>query len=157
MSRKIQKELRINNEGGQVFDALTTPSLVKQWRGASQAIIIPDEDGVYALTWGNDLDKPEYVSTAKISEFKPHVKLVLQDYTYLAHNEQLHFKTRFQVKFEITCHTHFCILNLTHLGFPDNHDADDFYKRMEKSWEENLLKLKQLLEKKQTHKKELNY
>lgn len=31
MSRKIKKEIRINENGGKVFNALITPNLIKEW------------------------------------------------------------------------------------------------------------------------------
>ncbi|MGW1455803.1 SRPBCC family protein [Salegentibacter agarivorans] len=146
MSRKIKKEIRINENGGKVFNALITPNLIKEWWGASQAIVVPDEDGVFALSWGENPDKADYIAAAKISEFKPHVKLTLSDYTYLADNEYLPFKAKFKVKFRIHCETKYCVLKLEHSGFPNKSEADQFYSDCESGWEENLESLKNLVE-----------
>jgi len=147
MSRKIKKEIRINENGSKAFNALITPSLIKEWWGASQVIIVPDENGVFALSWGENIDKPEYVSAAKISEFKPHVKLTLSDYTYLADNEYLPFKAKFKVKFNIECQEKYCILRLEHSGFPNSSEANQFYADSEQGWEDSLASLKKLVEK----------
>jgi uncharacterized protein YndB with AHSA1/START domain len=147
MSRKINKEIRVNENGSKVFNALVTPSLIKEWWGASQAIVVPDENGVFALSWGENPDKPEYIAAATISEFKPHVKLTLSDYTYLANNEYLPFKTKFKLKFRIQCETNYCVLKLEHSGFPNKSEASKFYSECDQGWDESLASLKNLVEK----------
>lgn len=147
MSRKIIKEIRINENGSKVFNALITPHLIKEWWGASQAIVVPDEEGVFALSWGESADKPDYIAAATISEFKPHVKLTLNDYTYLANNEYLPFKAKFKVKFKIECETNYCVLKLEHSGFPIKSEASKFYSECERDWDESLKSLKDLVEK----------
>ncbi|MBZ9632240.1 SRPBCC domain-containing protein [Salegentibacter sp. LM13S] len=147
MSRKIKKEIRINENGSKVFNALVTPNLIKEWWGASQAIVVPDEDGVFALSWGDNPDKADYIAAATISEFKPHVKLTLSDYTYLSENEYLPFKAKFKVKFRIECETNYCVLKLEHSGFPNKSQADKFYSDCDTGWDESLESLKNLVEK----------
>ncbi|WP_037321492.1 SRPBCC domain-containing protein [Salegentibacter sp. Hel_I_6] len=146
MSQKINKEIRINENGSKVFNALITPSLIKEWWGASQAIVVPDENGVFALSWGENLDKPIYIASATISEFKPHVKLTLSNYTYLADNEYLPFKANFKLKFRIQCETKYCILKLEHSGFPNKSRASQFYSDCDQGWDEALKSLKHLVE-----------
>ncbi|MBZ9729247.1 SRPBCC domain-containing protein [Salegentibacter sp. JZCK2] len=146
MSRKINKEIRIDSNGSKVFNALITPGLLKEWWGASQAIVVPDENGVFALSWGENIDKPDYTIDAQISEFKPHIKLTLSDYHYLVENEYLPFKAKFKVKFRIECETNYCILRLEHSGFPGESNADSFYAECEKGWNESLKSLKNLME-----------
>lgn len=146
MSRKINKEIRINRNGSEVFSALVTPSLIKEWWGASQAIVVPDEDGVFALSWGKNPDKPDYVAAATISEFKPHVKLSLSNYTYLADNEYLPFKAKFKLRFRIQCEEKYCVLKLEHSGFPNKSQANKFYSDCDQDWDEALESLKTLVE-----------
>ena len=147
MSRKIKREIRVDNTGGKVFKALVTPSTVKKWWGASQVIIVPDEGGTYALSWGDDIDKPEYVATAKIDSFKPNVELHLTDYTYLKGEEYLPFKAHFRVEFKVECYNNYCILVVTHSGFPKDKKADSFYNECIVGWDETLENLKELIEK----------
>ncbi len=144
--RKIKKEIRVDNKGGKVFEALITPSLIKKWWGASQAIVVPDEGGIYALTWGENIDKPEYIATAKIQEFKPNVRLILDNYTYLKHNDYLPFKANFKVKFVIECFNNYCVLSVEHTGFPQEKTADNFYNDCEKGWDETLEAVKKISE-----------
>ncbi len=144
--RKIIKEIRVDNKGGKVFNALITPSLIKKWWRASQAIVVPDEGGTYALTWGENIDKPEYISTAKITEFKPNIKLALSEYTYLKHHEYLPFKANFKVKFTIECFNNYCVLSVAHTGFPNEKVVDDFYADCEQSWVERLEAIKKISE-----------
>ncbi len=146
MSRKINKEIRVNENGSKVFNALVTPHLIKEWWGASQAIVVPDEDGVFALSWGENADKPDYIAAATISEFKPHVKLTLSDYTYLRDNKYLPFKSKFKVKFRIECETKYCVLRLEHSGFPNKAEASKFYSDCDLGWDEALSSLKKLVE-----------
>ncbi|MGY5846709.1 SRPBCC family protein [Salegentibacter sp. HM20] len=145
MSLNIKKEIRINNGGGKVFKALITPTSIQKWWGASQVIVVADENGTFAATWGEDIDKPEYTSTAKISHFEPHTRLKLKDFTYLRLNEYLPFKAKFEIDFKIECYNSYCVLVVTHSGFPRGPEADEYYTSAGKGWDRALQAIKDLV------------
>ena len=145
MSRKIKKEIKIDNTGGKVFKVLITPTHIQKWWGASQVIVVADENGTFAATWGENIDTPEYTSTARISHFEPYTRLKLKDFTYLKLNEYLPFKAKFEIDFKIECYNSCCVLVVTHSGFPGGPEADDYYSSAEKGWDRALAAIKALV------------
>lgn len=144
MSRKIEKEIRINNQGGKVFKALTDPGLIKKWWGASQAIVVPDENGIYALSWGTDPNTPDHITTARINEYKPYVKLSLKNFTrFLPSRDE---QTGTDLRFKIDCQSNYCILKVEHLGFPEKKNAVELFEYWNKEWDRILSSLKQVVE-----------
>lgn len=142
MSKKITKEIRINTQGGQVFKTLIDPGLVKKWWKASQAIIIPDEDGIYALSWGSNPETPDNIITARIREYMPYVKLGLSDFTHFSPAKDQ--KTGSTVNFVIDCHSNYCVLTLEHYGF--DRETTDVFEHWENEWEKALNSLKEIVE-----------
>lgn len=144
MSRKIEKQIRINNQGGKVFKALTDPGLIKKWWGASQAIVVPDENGIYALSWGTHPDTPDHITTARISEYKPYVNLGLKNFTRFTPNRDE--QTGTDLKFLIDCQSNYCTLKVQHWGFPQENHADELFDYWNNEWDKILSSLKQVVE-----------
>jgi uncharacterized protein YndB with AHSA1/START domain len=124
-------ELTANPE--EVFKALLTPSAIRRWWGATDAIVCPQEDGVWSAVWGAG-DDPDYLVSARINIFDPPQKLSLSDYRYFARAGALPFKTDMTLTFTVESQPAGCVLRVVHEGFPDDAVADEFYAACEAGW-----------------------
>ena len=68
MPREIIKEISINAPAKEVFNALIFPGMIKKWQHASSAIVLPEKDGIYTVSWGEDEDDPDYITNCTILE-----------------------------------------------------------------------------------------
>jgi uncharacterized protein YndB with AHSA1/START domain len=146
MARTIIREIEINQNIGTVFDTLITPSLIKKWWFASHAIVIGEKHGLFAVTWGNDEDHPDYVSAARIAEFDRSKRLVLTDFHYLSKDGEIPFSAQLEVEFNVSLVADKSILKVVQSGFPDEPTADAFYAACSKGWDDTLLSLKKVIE-----------
>ena len=55
----------------QVFDALITPSAISTWWQANRAIVFPEQNGIWVASWGDDIDDPDYLTAARMTQFDP--------------------------------------------------------------------------------------
>ena len=117
-----------------VFAALITPSHIRGWWSVSRAIVIPKTGGIWAATWGEDEDNPDYTSSATIKVFEPDQKLVLGDYQYVSPEGGLPFEANFETTFEIQPIGEGSRLTVTQAGFPTDPIADEYYAGCETGW-----------------------
>lgn len=146
MARSIKKEIKISGNQEKVFTALTTPSYIKAWWKASQAIIIPQQNGLYVVSWGA-IDQPDYVSSARISTYQYPTQLVLSDYQYYSPKAgPLPFENDLPVVFDILPDHNSVLLTVEQTGFPESSSAEGFYQACIKGWEDVLLAIKEVTE-----------
>lgn len=128
-----------------VFLALITPSQIRRWWSASQAIVIPRVGGVWVATWGEDVDHPEFISSAIIKEFVPGEKLVLGDYQYVSPDGGLPFEADFETMFKLAEVGEGIELTVDQVGFPGDSIADEYYVGCEQGWKNTLDALEKFL------------
>ena len=146
MPRSIEKEIIIDQTEEKIFESLIRPRLIIKWWSAHQAIVIPEINGLHAVSWGTDDDNPEYVTAARISEIKPPIKLSLTDFKYLSKNGKLPFKAELEIQFTIESAGDKSKLVIKQTGFPDEAVADDFFSSCIKGWENTLSSIKKVVE-----------
>ena len=129
-----------------VFALLHTPSAVRGWWGASRAIVLPQEGGVWAATWGESEDDADYVTAATIRVFEPPSRLVLADYRYRARSGPLPFRADFVTEFTVRPHPEGSLLRVVQDGFPTDPVADAFYAACERGWHETFASLRRYVE-----------
>lgn len=117
-----------------LFALLLTPSAIRGWWGASRAVVLPEVGGVWAATWGDDEDDPDYVTAATIAELEPPRRLVLVDYRYRARTGPLPFTADFRTEFTVEPAPGGARLRVVQAGFPDAPAADPFYAACETGW-----------------------
>lgn len=139
------EDFRVSCEA--LFQILHTPSAICQWWSASSAIVIPKTGGVWAATWGDDKDDPDYVSSATMSVFDPPKRLVMQDYQYHTKSGGLPFEAEFVTEFAIESTATGAKLTVTQDGFPPGEEADDFYAGCQKGWRDTFAGIRGFLEK----------
>lgn len=133
-TRKHVHEEAFPAEPEQVFSLLHTPSAIRQWWGASRAIVLPQANGTWAAVWGSQEDDPDYVTIAAIKVFEPPRRLLLTDYRYLAKNGPLPFEANFETEFLVLPHPDGAILRVTQDGFPAGPEGDDFFAGCQTGW-----------------------
>lgn len=130
----------------EVFALLTTPSAIRSWWGASRAIVLPELGGIWAATWGESEDQPDYITVAAIREFEPNRRLVLGDYRYRAKAGPLPFEADFVTEFEVAAHEAGATLKVTQDGFPIDPAADGYYDACATGWKETFAGIHRYLE-----------
>jgi uncharacterized protein YndB with AHSA1/START domain len=130
----------------QLFALLHTPSAIRAWWGASRALVIAEDNGVWAATWGADEDAPDYNTAATIRVFDPPRRMVLADYRYRAQTGLLPFQADFVTEFTVKPHADGALLRVVQDGFPCDASADAFYAACEVGWRETFKGIRRYLE-----------
>lgn len=128
-----------------LFALLHTPSAIRQWWGASTAIVQPEPGGVWAATWGEDEDEPDYVTSATLEVFDPPSRMVLSEYRYSALEGPLPFDADFVTEFIVEPHPDGAVLRVSQSGFPCTPEGDEFYAACEQGWRETFAGIRRYL------------
>lgn len=129
-----------------VFQALLTPSAIKQWWSAARAIVIPELGGAWTAAWGELEDDPDYIVAATISAFEPPHRLVLSDYRYRSKQNPPSFEADFNTAFLVRPHGDGSRLTVIQSGFPPDPAADAFLAACEAGWETTFSNIKNYFE-----------
>jgi uncharacterized protein YndB with AHSA1/START domain len=121
-----------------LFALLHTPSAIRSWWGVARAIVLAQPGGIWAATWGEGEDDPDYITVATIREFEPPCRMVLCNYRYRAKNGQLPFHAEFVTEIAVMPHPTGAVLRVTQDGFPSGPEADAFYAGCEKGWRDTF-------------------
>lgn len=89
---------------------------------------------MFAVTWGTDLDAPDYITCATIREFDPPRRMVLANYQYFAKSGALPFEADFVTEFRVEPHADGAVLTVTQDGFPCDSAADAYFQGCEVGW-----------------------
>lgn len=130
----IHEELLESTEEA-VFDLLIRPSSIREWWGASSAIVLAEEGGTWAAIWGAE-DDPDYVTVARISRFEPPNVLELTDYRYHSKDGPLPFEASFTTRFLVSAANGGTRLRVEQAGFPEN--ETDFWEGCVQGWKDTF-------------------
>ena len=150
MTRKHEHEEVFDATPEEVFALLHTPSAIREWWSASRAIVNPARGGTWAAAWGEDEDRPDYVTTAVMRVFDPPRRIVFGDYSYFASNGQLPFDAQFVTEFSVAPHPEGAVLRVVQDGFPAGPEADAFYEACGKGWRDTFMGIRGYLERRAT-------
>jgi uncharacterized protein YndB with AHSA1/START domain len=128
-----------------LFAILHTPSAIRQWWSASRAVVLAQPYGVWAATWGESEDDPDYVTAATIRDFEPPRRMVLTNYQYKAKGGPLPFQANFVTEFLVTPHADGASLRVTQDGFPGGPEADGFYAGCQTGWTNTFAGIRKFL------------
>ncbi|MDX2044599.1 MAG: SRPBCC domain-containing protein [Acidobacteriota bacterium] len=143
-TRKHIHQIELAASPEKVFRLLITPSAIRGWWGASRAIVMAKEDGVWAAAWGDE-DIPDYVTVYKIAAIEPPRQLFLTDTKYFAKTGQPPFDAKMTTEFTIEANGEGSILRVTQDGFPADAVADDFYAACEDGWRATFASIERYL------------
>jgi len=130
----------------ELFSILLTPSAIRSWWSASRAIVVPERGGIWAATWGDSENDPDYATAATIRELDPPRRVVLADYRYRAKGGPLPFRADFVTEFLVSEHPEGAALRVTQDGFPAASIADEFYAGCERGWRDTFAGIRRHLE-----------
>lgn len=146
MARKIEQEYIIGRRPEVVFDALVRPGLIRKWWSAHTAIVLPETGGIYAVTWGDDADYPDYISVADIAVFERPARLLLTGFRYKSKEGGLPFEARMDTEFRLEALGTETRFTVRQTGFPDDAIADDFYNGCVQGWTDTCTSFKKTVE-----------
>jgi uncharacterized protein YndB with AHSA1/START domain len=128
-----------------LFSILHMPSAIRKSWGATRAIVIPREGGLWAAIWGEE-DEPDYITTAILSVFDPPRRIVLSNYLYVAKSGPLPFDADFETEFSIrVAKDKSSILRVAQAGFPMDASADEFYSACDRGWRNTFAGIRKYL------------
>ena len=142
-TRKHIHEETFPVERPRLFALLHTPSAIRQWWGAAQAVVLPEAGGKWAAAWGEAEDDPDYVTVATIREFQSPHRMVLSDYRHHAKTGPLPFEIDFVTEFLVSPHSEGASLRVTQDGLPVEPEGDTFYAGCEKGWKDTVAGIRQ--------------
>lgn len=145
-TRNIAHSVRAKASAKVIFNALITPSLIKQWWYVHTAIVIPEVGGVYALAWGDSIDYPDYVTVSRLNEYEFGKKISMKNESYFSPHGNLPFEAELVATISLEEDGEETIIKVLQTGIPADSVADDFYEGTVKGWETTLLSLKNLAE-----------
>ena len=145
-TRRHMHKIELAASPQRVFAILHTPSAIRGWWSASRAIVLAEEGGIWAATWGASEDEPDYITVARIKVFDPPRRLVLTDYQYFARSGPLPFQADFTTEFSVEPAGAGSRLRVTQDGFPTDPIADAFYAGCETGWRNTFAGIKRFLD-----------
>jgi uncharacterized protein YndB with AHSA1/START domain len=80
--QELEEPFGISQE--RMFEVLTTPSIVRDWWGATTVIIDPRKGGTWVAASGDGESKSEFVNSFEILEFDPPKRILLGGGKYFA-------------------------------------------------------------------------
>jgi len=145
-SRQVRHEAGLRVPPEAAFAALVTAGAIRAWWGAARAVVVPRVGGTWAAAWGADEDAPDFVTTARIAEYRPPHRLVLADYEVVAKTGPQPFRATFTVTFQIAASEAGSRLTVTQDGFPFDPVADAFLAGCEAGWRDSVAALGRFVE-----------
>lgn len=128
-----------------LFSILHMPSAIRKWWGATRAIVVPREGGLWAAIWGEE-DEPDHITTATLSVFDPPRRIVLSNYLVVAKSGPLPFDADFETEFSIrVAKDKSSILRVAQAGFPMDACADEFYTACDRGWRDTFAGIRKYL------------
>jgi len=148
MSREISQQIEINNTPEFIYQALLNPSAITSWWQAKTAIVVKENDGIYAVTWGDDIDDPDFITVSFIKNLVPSKSFDLEYSSYVAKSGNLPFDAKMNVYFTIVPNSGInTILEVKQTGIPDDPIANDYFEWCTNGWIQILGNIKNYCEK----------
>ncbi len=147
MFRDISKKIKIKQVPEKIYRSLITPSSITNWWKANSAIVIGKTNGIYVVSWGKDIDDPDFITVSKISKLIPNEILFLEYISYKTKFGKLPFNSKMNVQFKINkVDSTVSELEVTQTGIPVEKIADDYYNGCISGWENVLINIKKFCE-----------
>jgi uncharacterized protein YndB with AHSA1/START domain len=146
MPREIIQEYSLNSNPDIVFDALLKPGMIQKWWSAKSAIVNPEAGGIYAVTWGEDINNPDYISAAKIAQLDKPNRILLTEFQYRSKDGPLPFEADLVVEFILKPESNGTLLTVCQRGFPDHKQADEFYNGCVQGWIDTMTSFRNTIE-----------
>jgi ribosomal-protein-alanine N-acetyltransferase len=137
-TRSIEREIQLPCTPEAAFELLVRPSAIRAWWQAERAIVLPGEGGLWCAAWGDDEDRPDYTTAARLRVFDPPRRLVLDRYQYRSRFGPMPFEAEFEVEFALREQGAGCVLAVAQRGFPAEPIADAYFDGCRQGWQDTL-------------------
>jgi len=145
MTRTHVHEERFPAAPARLFALLHTPTAIRDWWSASRVIVLARPGGVWAATWGEPEDDPDYVTAATIAEFDPPHRMRLTEYRYQARAGPLPFDAVFETEFTVRPDGDGSWLRVAQSGFPAGPEGDAFLSSCDTGWRNTFQGIRRFL------------
>ena len=147
MSREILQSIEISNVPENIFSALLNPSGITEWWQAKTAIVAKENDGIYAVSWGDHIDNPDFVALSIIRNLVPQKKFSLEHSFYFSKTGKLPFEAKMIIHFNIIPKSNTnTILEIKQTGIPNDKIANDYFEGCKNGWNQVLGNIKKYCE-----------
>ena len=136
--RTITDQIELGVTPDVLFQTLVTPTEIMSWWQARTAIVLARENGIWAATWGENIDQPDYVVAARILSFDPPSRMLLGDFQYVSKDGPLPFEANIQTEYVVESTVTGARLVVNQSGFPDTGEADEYYLGCVAGWRTTL-------------------
>ncbi|MEM7244565.1 MAG: SRPBCC domain-containing protein [Acidobacteriota bacterium] len=148
-ARTIDDHVDVAASPDVVFAALLRPSSIQAWWSASRVIVVPRLGGAWAVSWGDDADRPDYTFAGILRGFEPERRLFITDASHHSKDEPPDAEP---LEADIT--TEFLLeeqgsgtrLRLVQAGFPPEGEADDRFAACVEGWKNTLAAIREHVE-----------
>ena len=145
-TRKHIHEETFDADAETVFKLFITPSAIRQWWGASHAIVDPKQGGVWVAVWGDE-DSPDFITAGRLGVFDSPTRILFSDFEYYSRTGPLPFATELTSEFTvIPAGPNRTTLRVVQDGFPCDSAADEFYAGCEVGWRDTFAGIRKYLE-----------
>lgn len=136
--RAITDQIELEVSPDVLFQTLVTPTEIMSWWQAKTAIVLAKENGIWAATWGENIDQPDYIVAARILSFDPPSRMLLGDFQYVSKDGPLPFEANIQTEYVVGSTATGARLVVNQSGFPDIGEADEYYQGCVAGWRTTL-------------------
>ena len=128
-----------------VFNLLVTPSAIRQWWGATHAIVNRKPNGIWVGVWGDE-DAPDFITFNRMQVYDPPRRVMFADFEYYSRTGSLPFANQLTADFTvIPASENHTTLRVVQDGFPCSKDADEFYAACEVGWKDTFAGIRKYL------------
>ncbi len=133
LRNEFQEPFNVSAE--KMFEALITPKAIREWWGASRAIVDPKVGGSWVATYGEEDGSSEFINTFKLTEFDPPRRMVLGDGVLMSKEKGSPLVMGTTTEFVVVSIPEGCSLTIVHTGTPIDPESEDFYESSLLGWQ----------------------
>ena len=145
--REVVESIKIQATQEEVMRCFTHQEYLSGWWGVERSYIELRKGGNYVLTWNITPKGFGYVSTGKVADYVPGVRLVLNDMMYL--NPDRPILGPMVMEIHLTDNNGLSELTVRQAGYQEGPDWDWYYQAVCDAWPHALVTLKKFIESRQ--------
>jgi len=143
-ARKVARSIQIRAEPRRILEAILVAGQLKQWWGASDALVDARKGGLWTLGWKETSGGYKYAVSGVIKSLLPAKRLRIEPLVYLNAERTILGPMRLSVSLrEKEGRTR---VNIRQDGFGQGTEWDWYYQAVRSGWVDALRNLKQFLE-----------
>jgi len=142
--RRVNRSTTIQASAARVLEAFLDAELMKQWWGATRALVEPRKGGIWAAAWGEPGQGYRYVVSGVVKSLKPAKRLKLDPLVYFNWERPVLGPMRLGIS--VREKDGLTRVSVRQDGYGDGPDWDWYYEAVVKGWRDALANLKEFLE-----------